>query len=106
MQLEFHWPQIAVRSKMHSLFTYDEKLSKRTAKGVKNLVKNVMHDAYLRTLRNRTIVHAKYRLFRSRAHRLQTVECCKVALCAYDDKRYVLEDGINTAAYGSFLLCK
>jgi hypothetical protein len=99
---------VGLRSKMYSLLTYDKKLSKRTAKGVKNryLVKNVMHDAYLRTLRNRTIVHAKYRLFRSRAHRLHTVECCKVALCAYDDKRYVLEDGINTAAYGHYLLCK
>jgi hypothetical protein len=99
---------VGLRSKMYSLLTYDKKLSKRTAKGVKNryLVKNVMHDAYLRTLRNRTIIHAKYRLFRSRAHRLQTVECRKVALCAYDDKRYVLEDGINTAAYGHYLLCK
>jgi hypothetical protein len=27
-------------------------------------------------------------------------------LCAYDDKRYVLEDGINTAAYGHYLLCE
>jgi hypothetical protein len=37
---------VGLRSKMYSL--YDKKLSKRTAKGVKNryLVKNVMHDAY------------------------------------------------------------
>jgi hypothetical protein len=86
---------VGLRSKMYSLLTYDKKLSKRTAKGVKNryLVKNVLHDAYLRTLRNKTIKHAKYRLFRSRAHRIETVECCKVALCAYDDKRYILEDG-------------
>jgi hypothetical protein len=35
-----------------------------------------------------------------------TVERCKGALCAYDDKRYVLEDGINTAAYGHYLLSK
>jgi hypothetical protein len=83
---------VGLRSKTYSLLTYDKKLSKRTAKGVKNryLVKNVIHDAYLQTLRNRTTVHAKYRLFRSRAHKIQTEKCCKVALCAYDDKRHVL----------------
>jgi hypothetical protein len=97
---------VGLRSKMYSLLTYDKKLSKRTAKGVKNryLVKNVMHDAYLQTLRNKTIEHAKYRLLRSRAHKIQTVKCCKVALCAYDDKCYVLEDGERTLAYGHVLL--
>jgi hypothetical protein len=95
---------VGLRLEMYSLFTYDKKLSKRTVKGVKNqyLVKNIMHDAYLRTLRNRTLVHAKYRLFRS--HKIQTVKCCKVALCAYDDKRHVLEDGERTLTYGHVLL--
>jgi hypothetical protein len=93
---------VGLRSEMYSLLTYDKKLSKTTAKGVKNryIVKNVLHDAYLRTLRKETIEHGKYRLFRSRAHRIETVKCCKVALCAYDDKRYVLEDGVATLAYG------
>jgi hypothetical protein len=97
---------VGLRSKMYSLLTYNEKLSKRTAKGVKTryLKKNVLHDAYLRTLRNKTIEHAKYRLFRSRAHRIETVECCKVALCAYDDKRYIVEYGVATLAYGHVLL--
>jgi hypothetical protein len=56
---------------------YVKKLSKRTAYGVKNryLAKNVTHDANLRTLRNRKIIHAKYRWCRSRVHKLQTVEC-------------------------------
>jgi hypothetical protein len=54
---------VGLRPNMYNLLTYVKKLSKRTAKGVNNqyLVKNVMHDAYLRTLRNRTIVHAKCR---------------------------------------------
>jgi hypothetical protein len=97
---------VGLRSKMYSLLTYDAKISKGTAKGLKNryLVKNAMHNAYLRMLRNKTIEHAKYRLFRSRAHKIQTVKCCKVALCAYDDKRYVLGDGERTLAYGQVLL--
>jgi hypothetical protein len=55
---------------------------------------------YLRTLRERKIEHAKYRLFRSRAHKLEMVKCCEVALSPYDDKRYVLDDGMATLAYG------
>jgi hypothetical protein len=93
---------VGLRSKMYSLFLYDPELVKRTAKGIKKkyVKKNVLHDMYLRTLRERKIEHAKYRLFRSRAHKLETVKCCKVALSPYDDKRYVLDDGMATLAYG------
>ena len=66
--------------------------------------KHLRHDLYLRTLRERTIVHAKYKLFRSRAHKIETVDYCKVALCAYDDKRYVMDDGASTLAYGNVKL--
>lgn len=93
---------VGLRAKMYSLLTYDACMVKRTAKGIKKRYahKHVQHDMYLQTLRNRTIETATYKLFRSRAHKLETVNCCKVALCAYDDKRYVLEDGVNTLAYG------
>ncbi len=93
---------VGLRSKMYSLLTYDDSTVNRTAKGIKKryVAKHLKHDMYLKTLRDKTVEHAKYRLFRSRAHKLETVECCKVALCAYDDKRYVLEDGIGTLAYG------
>ena len=92
---------VGLRSKMYSLLTYDQHMLKRTAKGVKKryVSKHLRHDLYLRTLREKTIVHAKYRMFRSRAHKIETVECSKVALCAYDDKRYVLMDGISNLAY-------
>jgi len=99
---------VGLRAKMYSLLTYDQSMMKRTAKGVKKryVKKHLRHDMYLRTLRSRTIEHAKYRLFRSRAHKLETVQCCKVALCAYDDKRYVLDDGVSTLAYGHVKLTK
>ena len=93
---------VGLRAKMYSLLTYDQSMMKRTAKGVKKryVKKHLRHDMYLRTLRGRTIEQAKYRLFRSRAHKIETVVCSKIALCAYDDKRYVLNDGISTLAYG------
>ena len=99
---------VGLRAKMYSLLTYDDNMAKRTAKGIKRryVSKHVRHEMYLRTLRNRTIEHAKYRLFRSRAHKIETVECCKIALCAYDDKRFVLDDGVSTLAYGHIYLNK
>ena len=36
----------------------------------------------------------------SRAHKLQTVNVNKTTLSAYDDKRFLLEDGVSSLAYG------
>ena len=91
---------VGLRSKMYSLLTYDAE--KKTAKCIKMryVAKHIRHDMHLRTLRHKTIEHATYKMFRSRAHKLETVQYSKVALCAYDDKRYVQEDGESTLAYG------
>ena len=39
-------------------------------------------------------------VIRSYKHEVYTEEVNKVALCSDDDKRYILEDGINTLAWG------
>ena len=33
-------------------------------------------------------------------HRMYTYESNKISLSAFDHKRYILDDGINTLAYG------
>ena len=33
-------------------------------------------------------------------HRMYTFESNKISLSAFDDKRYILDDGINTLPYG------
>ena len=38
----------------------------------------------------------------SHAHQLYTYDTNKVSLCPFDDKRYVLDDKINTLAYGHY----
>ena len=40
----------------------------------------------------------KINIIRSHMHEVYTEEVNKVALCSDDDKRYILEDGINTLA--------
>jgi len=34
------------------------------------------------------------------------VEMSKLCLCAFDDKRYILDDGVRTLAYGHYSLRK
>jgi hypothetical protein len=79
----------------------------RTAKDVKKryVWKHLQqYYMYLRTLRSQTNTRATFRQFCSRAHKIETVDYCKVAWCAYDDKRYVLQDGVSTQAYGHVTL--
>ena len=35
----------------------------------------------------------------SKLHRTRTYNVCKISLSCFDDKRYVLNDGVNTFAY-------
>jgi hypothetical protein len=75
-----------------------------TAKGVKRcfVTKRLRHDMYVETLRIRKMIYASFMNFRSRSHKLETVNFEKVCLCAYEDKRCVLNDGISTLPYDYF----
>ena len=35
----------------------------------------------------------------SKLHRIGTCHVCKISLSCFDDKKYVLDDGVNTLAY-------
>ena len=41
-------------------------------------------------------------MIRSFDHNVYTVNVTKVSLSAYDDKRYIQEDGVTSYAYGHF----
>ena len=51
---------------------------------------------YLHTLKTRESSGQNFVAFRSRCHNVQTVNLDRVCLSAYNDKRHVLENGINT----------
>ena len=36
---------------------------------------------------------------KSKLHRIRTYDVCKVSLSCFDNKRYVLDDDVNTLAY-------
>ena len=47
-------------------------------------------------------MHHKMRTIQSRAHQLGSYEINKVSLSCFDDKRYLLGDGISSLAYGHY----
>ena len=94
---------VGLRAKMYSLSCGNK--SQKKVKGIKKnyVKKNVRHDSFLRVLKNtKETTEATFRLFRSTNHVLNTLEMTKVCLSAFDDKRYILEDGIHTLAYGHY----
>jgi len=64
------------------------------AKGVKHgfVKKHVKHAMYKRTLLERKCTFGDFINFRSRAHKIETVNFYKVCHSAYDNKRHVLCD--------------
>ena len=48
---------------------------------------------------NKQIITHKMKRNQSKKHKLETYEIDKISLSCFDDKRYVLDDGIYTLAY-------
>ena len=44
----------------------------------------------------------KMKTIRSEYHQVSSYEIKKISLSCYDDKRYILHDGITSYAYGHF----
>ena len=94
---------VGLRSKMYSYIMEDGK-GGMTAKGIKKNVikKDIMHEDYKNTLLNEEQMRHKMRTIRSVKHKLQSFEINKISLSCFDDKRYILNDGINSYAYGHY----
>ena len=75
---------------------------KVAAKGVKTsyMRQNLKHALYQDCLANQQVHLCKFRSIRSFKQTLKTVEVKKTALSSYDDKRYLLDDGYASLAFG------
>ena len=96
---------VGLRSKMYS-YIKDNQKGERTAKGIKkNIIKNdIKHINYKETLFNKKQMYHKMKTIRSQNHQLGSYEINKVSLSCFDDKRYILEDGINSYAHGHYAI--
>src|SRR5207244_6110233 len=94
---------IGLRSKMYSIKLDDENEEKKAKGIVKSVIrKNLKHEMYKKILITSGNMYSRMKVIRSQKHRVYTMDQNKISLSAYDDKRYLLEDGINSLAYGHF----
>jgi len=92
---------VGLRAKMYSLSSGNKSQTKVKEIKKNYVKKNVKHDSFLDILKNTaSTTLAKFRMFKSTNHVLNTIEMTKVCLSAFDDKRYILDDGVTTLAYG------
>ena len=79
---------IGLKSKMHSLISVDDKELNKA----RRINKKLRHKEYHNVLLNTKRIQIKL-------HEICTYDIFKISLSCFDDKRYVLDDGINTVAY-------
>ena len=90
-----------MRSKIYSYIKDNDKGGK-TAKGIKKNVikKHIKHKNYKDVLLNQKQLFHTMKTIGSQNHQLGSYEINKVSLSCFDDKRYLLQDGIKSYAYG------
>ena len=67
-----------------------------TAKGVSIATE---FDEFKDVLFNKKIIEQKIKRIQSKKHKLGTYEIDKISLSCFDNKRYVLDDGIHPLSY-------
>lgn len=111
---------IGLRAKMYSILCQDRIFSGGTSyrdskgKGVQKVLftdgydasNRIEHDDYKFILESKSTIIRTNRGIRSYKHKLYSIETDKLALSAYDDKRYLLDDGIESLAYGHYKISK
>ena len=92
---------VGLRAKLYS-FKMDEGGESKKCKGVKKQVveNSITHEDYKTCLRTGKEQLRKQNILRSYDHEVYTEEVNKIALSAQDDKRYILNDGVHTLAWG------
>ena len=76
-----------------------------TAKGTKKFAQaKLNHEMFIKTLETGDLVRVENIKFNTDKHQLQTVCVNKIALSAYDDKRYISSDQKTTLPFGHYSL--
>ena len=86
---------VRLKSKMYSMLSDDGKES-NTAKEV-NIASEF--NEFKDTLFNKKVLRHKMRRSQSKKHKLGSYKINKISLSCFDDKRFVLDNGIHTLAY-------
>ena len=80
---------------MHSLIRIDdEEVTK-----AKEVNKKIKHKEFFDLLFNKKMIRHNMKRIQSKLHKIGTYNFCKISLSCFDDKRYELDDGVNSLAY-------
>jgi hypothetical protein len=93
------------RAKMYTFLT--EEKGKTVAKGIKrNQIQKIKMENFKRVLFGETKDELKHTVsfnsLRSTNHQMNSIRITKTGISALDDKRYILNDNVNTLAHGHF----
>ena len=84
-----------MKSKMYSLVSVDdEEVTK-----AKEVNKKLRHKEFVDVKFNKNMIRHNMKRIQSKLHKTGTYDFYKISLSCFDDKRYVLNDGVNTLAY-------
>ena len=86
---------IELKSKMYSIKKINGSESS-TTKGVDIATE---FNEFKDVLFNKKVIRHKMKTIQAKKHKIGTYEIDKISLSYFDDKRYVLDDGVNTLAY-------
>ena len=86
---------IGLKSKMYSIKKINGSESS-TTKGVDIATE---FNEFKDVLFNKKVIRHKMKTIQAKKHKIGTYEIDKISLSYFDDKRYVLDDGVNTLAY-------
>ena len=92
---------------MYSYLTDNNNVGK-TCKGIAKYVinKDITHENYLDTLFNNRQLYHKMNTIRSKNHQIHSYNINKISLSCFDDKRFILNNGIDSLAYGHYKIKK
>jgi len=93
---------VGLKPKMYSVLYGTGRKQMKKAKGVNTCVvkRRLRHQDYLHCLQNHQLFKHRMKRIGSVGHKVYTIEQQKISLSPYDDKRYILDDGINSVPYG------
>ena len=94
---------VGLRAKLYSFKMFEGEESKK-CKGIKKRVvqNSITYKDYKTCLFTGKEQLRKMNIIRSYNHDVYTEEVNKVALSTEDDKRYIIEDGVHTLAWGHY----
>ena len=92
---------VGLKAKMYSI-VYEDK-QKMSAKGVCRYAQSSLnHEVYRNVLMTGSLMRSTNIRIGAQKHILRTIRNQKISLSAFDDKRFILEDGITCLPFGHF----